>query len=111
MKFYTMKDLGYKRTPTDAWYHVTMGDGSEWRVPVQAIVDNRDENYAHDEEDSIGFIRDGSLDSGNIDDWATNNMNWSDVQEYAERVESKPLSPPDYEDGWVNGDKRIEGTL
>jgi len=63
---YTMKDLGYTRTPTDAMYQVEMPDGSLWQVPVQVIADSRDENYVEDQEDTIGYIRTGT---GMWTDW------------------------------------------
>ena len=107
---YVMKDLGYKRTPTKAVYRVVMSNGEVWHVPVQVIADNRDENYADDQEDTIGFILKGSLHISNIEDWASNNMNWDDVKAYAVKFE---VDPPecDYEDGWCNGDKEIVGRI
>jgi hypothetical protein len=107
---YTMKDLGYARTPTDAKLRVEMPDGSLWEVPVQVIVDSRDEYYRGDEEDTTGFIRKGSLGEYEVYDWAGNNMNWSDVQEYAVQV-PLPVRKVDFEDGWANGEKSIEGAI
>lgn len=107
---YTMKDLGYKRTPTSAVYRVEMDDGSKWDVPVQVIADSRDENYREDEEDTVGFIRAGSLSAAEIQDWAGNNMNWSDVAEYATRAVVPPKKV-DWEDGWANGEKEIVGEI
>ena len=105
-----MKDLGYKRTPTDAKLRVEMSDGSLWDVPVQVIADDRDDNYKNDKEDTIGFIRDGTLDAYEIEDWAANNMNWSDVQRYAVKTGAQPKKV-DFQDGWINGEKRIVGKL
>ena len=109
-KPYTMKDLGYKRTPTIAIRRVTMEDGSEWDVPVQIIVDSRDENYASEKEDTIGFIREGSLSKGEVQDWASNNMNWSDVEDYAVKADTEPKEV-DYQEGWCNGESKIVGRL
>lgn len=108
---YEMKDLGYKRTPTAALYRVEMEDGAKWDVPVQVIADSRDENYAEDQEDTIGHIKSGSLNDGEISDWAGNNMNWSDVQKYAVRAPDGPPRKIDWEDGWANGEKEIVGSL
>lgn len=110
MAKYKQKDLGYKRTPTDASYRVEMEDRSVWEVPVQVIVDSRDENYKSDEEDTIGFIRAGTLDRYEIEDWASNNMNWSDVKHLASKVTVVEIEP-DWEDGWSNGKKGITGKL
>jgi hypothetical protein len=107
---YTMKDLGYTRTPTDAMYQVEMPDGSLWQVPVQVIADSRDENYVEDQEDTIGYIRTCSLSEFEITDWAGNNMNWSDVKQYAVEV-PRPKRKVDWEEGWVNGEKEIVGKL
>lgn len=107
---YIMKDLGYIRTPTTALYRVEMEDGSKWDVPVQVIADSRDENYQDDEEDTIGSIRDGGLAEFEIADWAGNNMNWSDVKDYAVRAEVKPKKI-NWEEGWMNGEKKIVGKI
>lgn len=107
---YQQKDLGYARTPTSAQMHITMEDGSVWAVPVQAIVDSRDESYADEKEDTIGFIRAGTLGDYNISDWAANNMNWDDVQEWAVKVENANKSI-DFQEGWVNGEKEIVGDI
>ncbi len=109
-KPYTMKDLGYKRTPTKAFLRVTMEDGTEWDVPVQCIADDRDANYADDKEDTIGYIRAGDLSKGEITDWSANNMNWSDVEEYAEKADTEPKEV-DFQEGWCNGEKRVVGTI
>lgn len=93
-----------------AKFRVEMGDGSVWEIPVQVIVDSRDEHYREDAEDTIGFIRKGSLDSSEIADWAGNNMNWSDVERFASPVPAKSKKV-DWEDGWSNGEKEIVGKL
>lgn len=109
-KAYVMKDLGYKRTPTTAKYHTEMEDGSVWAVPVQVIADNRDENYREDDEDTIGSIRDGGLSHNEIYDWAGNNMNWSEVKEWAVKA-SVTRTPVDWDEGWANGEHSIVGEL
>jgi hypothetical protein len=106
---YTMKDLGYERTPTSAVFRVEMPDGSRWDVPVQVIADSRDEFYAEDKEDTVGGIRRGSLTDYEITDWAASEMNWSDVQAYAVKADTPPR-PVDFQEGWVNGEKEIVGT-
>ena len=110
MKPYTQKDLGYPRKPTSAVMHVTMDDLTVWAVPVQAIADSRDEHYADDKEDTIGFIRNKSLEQYEIKDWAANNMNWSDVKEFAAKVESAFVEP-DWQEGWISGEKKLVGDI
>lgn len=107
---YKQMDLGYPRVVTTAQYEVEMSDGSRWRVPVQCIADSRDEYYRDDKEDTIGSIRDGLLDDSEIQDWAGNNMNWSDVKDFAVRAEI-PQKKVDWEDGWSNGFQRIVGKI
>ena len=110
-KLYLQKDLGYKRPVTTATFRVEMlPDGSLWSVPVQAIVDSRDEHYSSDKEDTIGSIRAGHLDAAEIYDWAGNNMNWSDVSDYAIEIK-KPNKAFDWEEKWSNGEKEISGIV
>lgn len=108
MKNYVMKDLGYPRTATDAAYRIEMPDDSVWSVPVQLIVDDRDQHYSDEKEDTIGYVLDGSLSEYEIKDWARNNMNWSDVSDYALKLD-RPTPKVDYQDGWVNGSSKIRG--
>lgn len=108
---YEMKDFGYPRTPTTALFRVEMGDGSKWDVPVQAIADSRDENYADEKEDTVGGIREHSLSGSEIHDWAGNNMNWEDVEAFAVPVPASELKKPNYQEGWCNGEKQIVGDL
>lgn len=110
-QLYTQKDLGYPRATTTAMFRVEMEDKSLWDVPVQAIADSRDEHYAEDKEDTVGFIRRGGLTKGEIHDWAGNNMNWSDVVNYAVPVPASRQKMIDWEDGWSNGDKKIVGNI
>lgn len=107
---YAMKDLGYPRAQTTAIFRVEMPDGSKWDVPAQAIADSRDANYADEHEDTIGFIRERSLDAFEIPDWAGNNMDWKDVEKYADKAVIPPI-PVDYQEGWCNGEKEIVGEL
>jgi hypothetical protein len=108
-KKYVMKDLGYQRTPTDAQLRVEMPDGSYWDVPAQAIVDSRDEYYS-DGEDTIGSIRAQTMRPYEVYGWAAGNMNWDEVEPYADKVDH-PAPKVDYQDGWVNGTKTIKGEL
>lgn len=98
---------------------VTMPDGSRWDVPAQIIAEHRARYYAkHDSGEESGeeygrVYRDElayALDSDDeLQDWAANNMNWSDVSAQATRVQEAPAKEPDYEEGWVNGEKEVIG--
>ena len=61
MKSYQAKKLGYKRTPTKTVVRVKFNNGDVFDVPAQIIADSRDENYADEKEDTIGFIRSKGL--------------------------------------------------
>ncbi len=111
MKIYTQKDLGYPRTPTTAMFRVEMEDKSLWDVPVQAIVDDRDSFYADEKEDTVRFIHEGGLTDAEIHDWAGNEMNWSDVSDYAVPVPASEQKKIDWQEGWCNGEKKIVGKI
>lgn len=110
MKKYKLKNLGYARTTTSAMVRVKFSNGEQFDVPVQIIADSRDENYKDEKEDTVKFIRAGSLDSYEIKDWLSNNMNWSDVAEYAFKIPYSPR-PFDYEGDFTNCDKEIAGKI
>jgi hypothetical protein len=86
---------------------VTMSDSTRWAVPVDVIARNRAAHYAHEfdgdverslNEDTLPLF---AVDDYEIEDWAKNNMNWSDVMGSAWRVES-PSKEALYEDDWPN---------
>ncbi len=91
--------------------HVTMPDNSVWAVPVSIIANHRAEYYASEfdgdvqrslAEDTLPLFR---ADNYEIEDWAANNMNWSDVQHTARCVTPGGV---DFDEGWSNGDKSVE---
>lgn len=95
----------------DKFLEVRMPDNSLWHVPVDVIARNRAENYAHEydgdiekslAEDTIPLFSSYSYE---VEDWAANNMNWSDVRESAFKAEAE--EQVDYQEGWINGDKRV----
>ena len=100
---YEQKDLGYPRTKTHLVLAVEFSNGEVWEVPAQVVVDSRDEHYKEDKEDT-GAWSDSNLDA-ELTDWASNNMNWSDLAPYAEKTESPP--PLNYEDDWCNTEKYL----
>ena len=78
------------------FYQVKMSNGETWQVPVSLILDDMREYYNEDVDSPVACEDD-------IVDWAQNNMNWSDVKDCAELVESDI----DYEDYWCNGEGQI----
>lgn len=111
MKTYEQNYLGYDRAKTNAWLTVAMPDGTLWKVPVQAIVDSRDEECMVYKEDTVKSIRDKSLSREySITAWAVNYMNWDDVEEYAVQIPTE-IKPTDFQEGWINGDKNYIGEI
>ena len=85
---------------------VTMPDGSIWSVPVAVIVRNQFDFYR-----GMGKAdrADEAPDDYEIHDWAANSMDWEDVQRVATKATERPsmMTASDFQDGWVNGEKRI----
>ena len=88
-----------------------MPDGSKWGVPVEVIARSRAAHYAHEfygdversmTEDTIPLFESDDYEVGA---WAANNMNWSDVEAQATKLQDAPA--PDFQEGWVNGEKAV----
>ena len=92
-------------------YQVTMPDQSVWEVPVIRIAEHRSKLLADSEDPEVihQFMMEDTVplfeeDDYEIEDWAANNMNWSDVSDVAKMVTKGDV---DYQEGWMNGEKRI----
>jgi len=95
------------------YYIVEMPDGSKYSIPLCIILKNRAEYYASIEYD--GDILKSLLEDtipccmsnqDEIEDWASNNMDWKDVEKYAVKIadaDRSPMTEDDFQDGWVNG--------
>ena len=96
-----------------------MPDGGRWAVPTSIIAKDRARYYANRDLEK-GRISESELDERydeeyafameddlEIYDWAPNNMNWVDVKEHATFIGPKQLSDRDYQEGWLNGEKKI----
>ena len=90
---------------------IEMPDGSKWGVPVEVIARSRAAHYAHEfggdversmAEDTMPLFE---SDDYEIEDWAANNMNWSDVEAQAKKLQDAPA--PDFQEAWVNGEKAV----
>lgn len=89
-----------------------MPDGSKWDVPAIFIAKHRAAYYAKlDTGEASGPEYDEAFqaevehalkDTYEITDWASNNMNWSDVRPVAVMHTAVAF---DYEEGWANGEK------
>ncbi len=90
---------------------VEMPDNTKWDVSVMIIAKNRAEWYKKEfDNDLERSLAEDTLplfeDDYEIEDWATNNMDWDDVERFAKKVISIE-SEVDYQDGWINGEKEI----
>ncbi len=80
-------------------------DGSTWALPVLTIAWNHAMHYSESEADAIEYLNNETLPLfGNsvdeIEDWAKNNMDWSDVADEAIKVfEPKTL---DFQQEWMD---------
>ena len=88
---------------------VKMPSGEVWGVPVAMIARSRATHYASEfdgdverslAEDTIPLFE---SDNYEIQDWAVNNMNWSDFDGHQIKVLEAPA--PDFQDAWMEGDK------
>lgn len=95
--------------PIPRYMTVKMQDGSIWGVPVEMIARDRATHYASEfegdvekslVEDTIPFFESSDYE---IQDWAVNNMNWSDFDGH--QVKLSEAEAPDFQDGWMSGDK------
>lgn len=97
---------------------VTMPDGSIWKVRAEIVVCSRAKYYAEQDSAKQGRTYEAVFDeeytytlhnNDEILDWAANNMNWTDVSFGAEKLPQpvQVLTPLEFEEGWVNGDKKI----
>lgn len=111
MKTYQIQEFLYPRDTTDAWIRFVVC-GETWEFPAQVVADDRDKHYAAEEEDTVKFIREGRLDLYDLLDWAVSNMNWSDVKDYARRVEeARAITDEDFQDAWLSAEKTVHGTV
>jgi hypothetical protein len=101
----TMKDL-------PRYFTVKQTDGSIWGVPFEIIARNRAEFYASEfdgdverslQEDTLPLFL---AHPGQIADWATNQMDWSDFDGH--QVQLSPPEPVDFKEGWLSGEKGLQ---
>jgi len=98
---------------------VTMPNGERWAVPISIIAQSRATYYADRDAEKEGLSKEDrdkryeeeySYTMGDrleIHDWAPNNMNWADVREHAVNIGAEELDDRGYQEGWINGEKKI----
>lgn len=91
---------------------ITTPAGDVLGIPVDVIARNRAAHYAPLEFDGDieRSLKEDTLplfesDDFEIADWASNNMNWSDVAPYSRKLRSAP--PANMQEAWISGPKEI----
>lgn len=88
-----------------------------FEIPASVVAEDRAKYYAKlDSERGEGLYGDifkseikyvmEEHDGSEIIDWASNNMNWKDVESYSVRIEL-PQKKVDFEKAWTNADKQV----
>ncbi|WP_422923068.1 hypothetical protein [Singulisphaera sp. PoT] len=94
------------------YLRVTFSDNTVWDVPIEVIARSRAEHYADEfgndversyREDSLPLLE---ASDSEVYEWASNNMNWSDMKAAAIQQPSLPVAV-DYEEEWANCDTEV----
>ena len=92
--------------------HITMPDGSVWSVNADIIARDRATYYSEQEDDpsqrTVVWNEEYNItmtDDYSLTDWASNNMNWSDVSQFARQI--SPARDVDFQEGWMNGERKV----
>jgi hypothetical protein len=90
--------------------NVRFSNGDEFTIPARIIAENRANYYATIdgyEKDSNEWEQEVQYainDPYEIEDWAANNMDWVDLEPYAELLEKSEF---DYNEEWGEADKEL----
>lgn len=89
-------------------YIFECSNGERWSVPVMIIARDRAKYYAENDDDFVGDFEKSlnedtiplfESDDYEVKDWAINNMNWSEVKEFAVKIGESDI---DMQKEWVN---------
>lgn len=90
-------------------YNVTFSNGQTWSIPVAIIALNRARYFRSKEPEMnledhlIAIYKEFDEDKYLIEEWARNNMNWSDVSNFAVLQEEEKYI--NWEREWCNPEK------
>ena len=90
---------------------IEQADGSIWAVPISIIAKNRAAHYADEYDGDVEkSLAEDTLplfftDTDEIEDWASNNMDWSDFEGH--QYCARGPRPLDFQEAWVNGEKEF----
>ena len=94
------------------YFTVELNDGSIWGVPVEMIARNRAAYYADEFDGDVeASLKEDTLplfeeDDYQIEDWAVNNMNWSDFDGHQFKL--KEADKPDFQGAWLCNAKGLQ---
>jgi len=101
------------------YIQVKFSDGKRYNILASIIAHERATYYANHDEGEQGveptsewkevYRTEFDLtleDNSELLDWASNNMNWSDVEGRAILIPSEPKKV-DYEDEWTNAKRKV----
>ena len=89
---------------------MTMPNGEIWQIPAEIIANSRANYYGEKEgpemrKEEYEYTLNDNLE---LIDWAANNMNWSEVKEFAKKIkEADPILEDAFEECWRNGEREI----
>ena len=91
---------------------VTFPDRTSWDIPLDTVARCRAKYFAErDSERGYGDyteVYEAEMEASNSElvEWASNNMDWSDVEAVAVRVDV-PVEQPKYAAWWTNAHKEV----
>ena len=92
----------------ERYLKVKFSNGDIFTIPARVIAENRAEYYSSidgydkDSNEWEAEIQYALHDNYEIYDWAGNNMNWSDLEPYAKKIEESDFN---HEDNWGDAEK------
>jgi hypothetical protein len=99
----------------DGYIYITFSNGDRFRLPKRAVAEPRAEYYAsvdHDDPNSNEWqqtfnreVKFALKEDYELKDWLKNNMNWSDIEDEAEKVDSKDV---DYADEFLDAEVEVD---
>ena len=88
-------------------YCVTMPNGIQYGIPAGYIAhlyakfyEGKGEDYSENYKIMLHWFDNKDYE---FEDWTRDNLDWSEVKDYAFVIPPKKIVSCDYEDGWVNG--------
>lgn len=91
---------------SETFIRVYMPDGTVWDIAASFIAHNKADYYQSRGGSWTAEYQEAMKDQQALLEWASNNIRWDDIREYAEKVDVGG-SHPNYEVGWLVGEKEV----